>query len=51
MKVLQDAAGVPDNMIVGMAGVLDSARFAPSWLGMLGVSINQSASLCTRWSW
>lgn len=27
VKVLQDASQVPDNMIVGMAGVLDSARF------------------------
>ncbi len=27
VKVLQDACKVPDHMIVGMAGVLDSARF------------------------
>lgn len=27
VKVLQDACGVPDHMIVGMAGVLDSSRF------------------------
>jgi malate dehydrogenase len=41
VKVLQDAAGVPDNMIVGMAGVLDSARFRTFLAWELGVSINQ----------
>lgn len=41
VKVLQDAAGVPDNMIVGMAGVLDSARFRTFLSWELGVSINQ----------
>lgn len=41
VKVLQDAAGVADNMIVGMAGVLDSARFRTFLAWELGVSINQ----------
>jgi len=41
VKVLQDAAGVPDPMIVGMAGVLDSARFRTFLAWELGVSINQ----------
>ncbi|MCS5710025.1 malate dehydrogenase [Candidatus Berkiella aquae] len=41
VKVLQDAAGVPDNMIVGMAGVLDSSRFRTFLAWELGVSINQ----------
>lgn len=41
VKVLQDAAGVPDNMIVGMAGVLDSARFRTFLAWELGVSVNQ----------
>lgn len=41
VKVLQDAAGVPDTMIVGMAGVLDSARFRTFLAWELGVSINQ----------
>lgn len=41
VKVLQDAAGVPDNMIVGMAGVLDSARFRTFLAWEFGVSINQ----------
>jgi malate dehydrogenase len=41
VKVLQDAAGVPDNMIVGMAGVLDSARFRTFLSWELGVSVNQ----------
>lgn len=41
VKILQDAAGVPDNMIVGMAGVLDSARFRTFLSWELGVSINQ----------
>jgi len=41
VKVLQDAAAVPDNMIVGMAGVLDSARFRTFLAWELGVSINQ----------
>ncbi len=27
VRLLQDASGIADNMIVGMAGVLDSARF------------------------
>lgn len=41
VKVLQDAAHVPDTMIVGMAGVLDSARFRTFLAWELGVSINQ----------
>ncbi|MGE3317862.1 MAG: malate dehydrogenase [Candidatus Berkiella sp.] len=41
VKVLQDAASVPDNMIVGMAGVLDSARFRTFLSWELGVSVNQ----------
>lgn len=41
VKVLQDASGVPDNMIVGMAGVLDSARFRTFLAWECNVSINE----------
>lgn len=41
VKVLQDASGVPDNMIVGMAGVLDSARFRTFLAQECNVSINE----------
>jgi len=39
--VLQRASGVPDNMIVGMAGLLDSARFRTFLAWEFGVSVNQ----------
>ena len=39
--VLQKAAGIPGNMVVGMAGVLDSARFATFLAWEFGVSVNQ----------
>ncbi len=38
---LQKASGVPDNMIIGMAGVLDSARFRTFLSWELNVSVNQ----------
>ncbi len=38
---LQKAAGVPDNMIVGMAGVLDSSRFRSFLADEFKVSVNQ----------
>lgn len=41
VKVLQDACGVPDNMIVGMAGVLDSARFRTFLAEEFQVSVDQ----------
>lgn len=41
VKVLQDASGVADNMIVGMAGVLDSARFRTFLAQECNVSINE----------
>jgi len=39
--VLQRAAGLPDNMVVGMAGLLDSARFRTFLAWEFGVSVNQ----------
>jgi malate dehydrogenase len=39
--LLQRFSGVKDNMIVGMAGVLDSARFRTFISWELGVSVNQ----------
>lgn len=39
--VLQKAAGIPGNMVVGMAGVLDSARFRTFLSWEFGVSVNQ----------
>jgi malate dehydrogenase len=39
--VLQKYSGVPDNMIVGMAGVLDSARFRTFLSWEFKVSVNQ----------
>lgn len=41
VKVLQDACGVPDSMIVGMAGVLDSARFRTFLAHAFQVSVEQ----------
>jgi malate dehydrogenase len=41
VKVLQDAAKVPDHMIVGMAGVLDSARFRTFLAQEFKVSVEQ----------
>lgn len=41
VKVLQDASGVPDHMIVGMAGVLDSARFRCFLAEAFQVSVEQ----------
>ncbi len=41
VKVLQDYSGIPDNRIVGMAGVLDSARFTSFLALELGVSVQQ----------
>ncbi|MDH5560054.1 MAG: malate dehydrogenase [Deltaproteobacteria bacterium] len=39
--VLQKASGVADNMIVGMAGILDSARFRTFLAWEFGVSVAQ----------
>lgn len=41
VKILHEASGVPDNMIVGMAGVLDSARFRSFLAAELNVSVEQ----------
>lgn len=41
VKVLQDYSGIPDQRIVGMAGVLDSARFSTFLALELGVSVQQ----------
>jgi len=41
VKVLQDASGVSDQMIVGMAGVLDSARFRTFLAWEFGVSVEE----------
>ncbi len=41
VRVLQDASGVPDSHIVGMAGVLDSARFRTFLAWEFGVSTAQ----------
>ena len=41
VKVLQDACGVQDSMIVGMAGVLDSARFRTFLSQAFNVSVEQ----------
>ncbi|MGD9591829.1 MAG: malate dehydrogenase [Candidatus Berkiella sp.] len=41
VKVLQDACHVPDNMIVGMAGVLDSARFRSFLAAEFKVSVEE----------
>ncbi|MBU3917703.1 malate dehydrogenase [bacterium] len=39
--VLQKEAGIPGNMVIGMAGVLDSARFGTFLAWEFGVSVNQ----------
>jgi len=39
--VLQKTAGLPGNKVVGMAGVLDSARFRTFLAWEFGVSVNQ----------
>lgn len=41
VNLLQQYSGVPDHMIVGMAGVLDSARFRTFLAWEFGVSVNQ----------
>ena len=41
VRLLQDFSGVPDNMIVGMAGVLDSSRFRLFLAREFNVSANQ----------
>lgn len=41
VQVLQDAAKVPDPMIIGMAGVLDSARFRTFLAWEFGVSVSE----------
>jgi len=41
VRLLQDFSGLPDNKIVGMAGVLDSSRFRTFLAWEFGVSINQ----------
>lgn len=41
VSVLQRFSGTPDNMIIGMAGVLDSARFRTFLAWEFGVSVNQ----------
>lgn len=41
VRLLQDFSGVPDNRIVGMAGVLDSARFRTFLASELKTSIHE----------
>jgi malate dehydrogenase len=41
VKVLQDFSGIPDQKIIGMAGVLDSARFRTFLAMELQVSVEQ----------
>ena len=41
VRLLQNFSGVPDNMVVGMAGVLDSSRFRTFLAWEFGVSVNQ----------
>jgi malate dehydrogenase len=41
VRLLQDFSGVPDHMIVGMAGVLDSARFRTFLAWEFNVSVKQ----------
>lgn len=41
VRVLQDYSKSPDNLIVGMAGVLDSSRFRTFLAWEFGVSVNQ----------
>lgn len=41
VRLLQDFSGVPDQKIVGMAGVLDSARFRSFLAQALNVSIHE----------
>lgn len=41
VKLLQDASGVPDNKIAGMAGVLDSSRFRTFLAWEFEVSLQQ----------
>lgn len=41
VKVLQDASKVADNMIVGMAGVLDSARFRTFLAQEFNISVSE----------
>lgn len=41
VRLLHHFAGVPDNMIAGMAGILDSSRFSTFLAWELGVSVKQ----------
>ena len=41
VRLLQDSSGLPDNKIVGMAGVLDSARFRYFLSEEMNVSVKQ----------
>ena len=41
VQILQTAASIPDNKIVGMAGVLDSSRFRTFLAQALSVSVDQ----------
>lgn len=41
VNLLQQSSGLPNHMIVGMAGVLDSARFRTFLAWEFGVSVNQ----------
>jgi len=41
VSVLQKFSGIPDNKIVGMAGILDSARFRTFLAWEFGVSVQQ----------
>ncbi|MDF2529889.1 MAG: mdh [Gammaproteobacteria bacterium] len=41
VRLLQDFSGIPDHMIVGMAGVLDSARFSTFLAWEFNVSVKQ----------
>lgn len=41
VRLLQDFSGLPDNQIVGMAGVLDSSRFRTFLAWEFGVAVSQ----------
>ena len=41
VRLLQDFSGLPDHMIAGMAGVLDSSRFRTFLAWEFNVSVDQ----------
>lgn len=41
VRVLQDYSGIPDNMILGMAGILDSSRFRAFLAKEFDVTVSQ----------